>query len=147
MNISQEIKDRLLAGVEKQREPTRAWKPDEGDRLVGQVVRRSRESTDRGGEVDVLYIQTEDDDAVPIWCGCRMLKDLVRDKNPQPGDYIVIVYFGERETRDGRNYKHYGMTVIRPGSPVTTDAARVTPVAVNGGSTEGLGITDADVPF
>ncbi len=70
-----------------------------------------------------------------------------RDKNPQPGDYLVIVYFGERETRDGRKYKHYGMTVIRPGSPVTTDAARVTPVAVNGGSTESLGVSDADVPF
>ena len=147
MKIPQEIQDRLTTDVEKQRDPVRAWKPDEGDQLVGTIVRRNRESTDRGDEVDVLHISTEEDETVPVWCSSKVLADLVRQKDPQTGDYCKIEYFGLGETRAGREFKRFGMSVIRPGGKRSTvpDPAPAAVVAANGA--EDLGVTDNDVPF
>ena len=146
--IAQNERDQLQAEIERQRAPTRAWKPDEGDQLVGTIVRRNRESTDRGDEVEVLHISTEEGEKVPVWCSSKVLADLVREKNPQTGDLCMIEYFGTGETRAGREFKRFGMSLVRAGGKASTvpEPVPAAVVAANGKAEE-LGITDDDVPF
>ena len=92
-------------------------------------------------------ITSEDGETVPVWCSSKILAERLEEKKPRPGDFIVITFFGECESRQGRSYKRFGLEVVRPdGDPDSSKSNTPAVVAANG-SSESLGVTNDDVPF
>ena len=143
--IPQAVRDQLLADIE--REPTR-WPQEPGDRIVGTLIDRSLQDTNRGDSVEVLRI--EDKEGVEeIWCSPKVLKRLVREKDPRVGDYVAVKYLGEAESRNGFSYKRFNLPVIPPNRAGSgSESGGGAPVAPAISSSEqSLGVSDADLPF
>ena len=102
----------LAAEIELQDEKSEAttWKPDEGDELVGTLIDAAKVHGKYGIQ-KVLTIRDDDDQVWTVWCGPKVLDNLLSDKKPKVGAGIMFKYGGKQESKSGGNaYHSYYMT-------------------------------------
>lgn len=91
------------------------WDPEEeGEQLQGVVTARRDNPWAEEGEEDpkqMLWVQTEGQE----WSTRvhTILSNLIKEQDVHVGDYVRIVYQGERTTDGGRNAKNYQLAVVR----------------------------------
>lgn len=93
-------------------DPPSRWHPEEGDRLIGEVV-KVEDKPAFGTTAPVLFVLV-DDAYRTLRCGGVVLRGALQDLDPQPGEQIAVKYEGKRKTVDGtREYALYRMAVRR----------------------------------
>jgi hypothetical protein len=114
------------------REFAEAWRPDPGDKLVGEIV----ELGARAGYNDELYpiVTVRQDDGVELAFHAfhTVARNELAKLHPQVGQRLAVRYEGEKQGADGRSkYHHY--RIATDAVPVFSwgafgDAADVTEV-------------------
>lgn len=124
---------------EQLRPPAAAWRPEPGDRLIGEIVdldtRTSRYNDEPYPVVTVRDEATGSDVAFHAFhtVARRDLEAL----QPRVGQRIGIAYFGEKQSRDGDPYHSYTIRVDDSvPAPFAGDSSPVAPES-----------DDDDVPF
>jgi hypothetical protein len=88
------------------REFAEAWRPDPGDKLVGEIV----ELGARAGYDDELYpiVTIRQDNGVELAAHCfhTVLRNELAKLKPQVGQRIAVKYEGEVATANGRSRYH-----------------------------------------
>lgn len=99
-----------------------AWEPEEGDTLVGTLVRRSTRNGDYGA-YEILTIEAngdrstvggesvEDETPLAVHAYHTVLAQEVEEQDPTPGNLVAIRFNGVAESESGREYKSYAMKV------------------------------------
>lgn len=105
-----------------------AWRPQEGDVLVGRIDAYDVGHTQYGPVRTVLLTQ-DDGERVSLWLSSTVLLNLFEQHKPKPGGRIGLKYLGKDADK---GYHRYRLVVDRP------DAADFTPLG---------GETDEAVPF
>lgn len=87
-----------------------AWRPQEGETLVGTI---RRYSTGQGtyGPVRTAIIQRDDGSKVSLWISSTVLLALFQRENPRVGERIGVRYLGKHETK---GYRKWSLIVDRP---------------------------------
>lgn len=119
-----------------------SWKPkhDSPQQIVGTILERKTVTRDDGTEVEILKVETKDDQRWLVWVSPKMLRDCVRRDDPQPGDTWGIEYQGSKPVGPGRNMDLYG-SFIKPGKA----AKKSTPDVTSGPKDSNF--VDEDDPF
>jgi hypothetical protein len=95
------VEDRL------DRQPT-AWRPDEGDRLIGTVVEVGERESNYGGTYPIVVVENDAGTEVVVHAHHVVLRDELAQQRPRRGDRIGIRYLG----RDAdRGYERYRVVV------------------------------------
>jgi len=85
------------------------WRPENpGDYIFGRIVRIEERESKFGGTFPLLIIETEDGTEYAVFCNKISLRNAIESLEPKEGDYILILYKGER----GR-MKLFGVSVRR----------------------------------
>jgi hypothetical protein len=121
--------DRLKSEVEY----PEAWKPEEGESLVGVAVRWEEVTLDRDGlerrTCDVLTLRTEDGIERSVWTWHFVLRDELVGK-VEPGDFVAINYRGRKAKQKGDgDYAAYRVAIVKTEN------------------TGGGGVPEDDIPF
>jgi hypothetical protein len=120
--------DRLKSEVEY----PEAWKPEEGESLVGVAVRWEEVTLDRDGDeprtCDVLTLRTEGGIERSVGTWHFVLRNELVDK-VEPGDFVAINYRGRKMKQKGDgDYAAYR-------------------VAIEKGQNTGSSVPEDDIPF
>ncbi|MGH7540178.1 MAG: hypothetical protein ACRELC_04175 [Gemmatimonadota bacterium] len=95
------VEDRL------DRVPT-AWRPDEGDRLIGTVVEVGERESRYGGTYPLVVVATDAGEELVVHAYHTVLMDELSQQRPRRGDRIGMAYLG----RDAeRGYERYRVVV------------------------------------
>jgi hypothetical protein len=101
----------LAQELDRDQEFPVAWKPREGDQIIGTIERYSTGTSSLTGDpVNICWIQTEDGDRYSIWLNNAVLISKFKDKQPKPGETIGVRYLGKHPTK---NYKMFRLVVDR----------------------------------
>lgn len=88
------------------------WTPEEGDELLGILVRID----ERAGRDDKPYrvatLRQEDDSLIAVSL-TKMIEDKFDEHHAKPGDGIRLTFHGMKKSRGGFTFKDYGVVVIR----------------------------------
>jgi hypothetical protein len=137
---------------EKDFEFAPAWRPRQGDILEGKVLERSSRVTDYG-EYPILTLEGEGgriqggelvSGEIAVHGVHTALKNQIEDKNPQPGDYVGILFQGKIERVDAEDFFGYRMRVERDNKPEPPEGAWGAP---GPSAPSGDGDDADDVPF
>jgi hypothetical protein len=91
-----------------------AWKPQEGEILVGTILQYDTgEST--FGPVHTCIIETEEGERLSLWLSSTVLLSQFRRYRPKIGERIGIKYQGKDQAK---GYHRYRLVVDRPGEEV-----------------------------
>lgn len=107
----------LLGEVEE--DDSEGWVPEEaGEGLQGVVFKRSTVMSEDFGqgkqECPVVHLEDADGDKWRVIGYSTVLRRLIEDDDPQPGDTWAVKYFGKRKQRKGTNeYHNFGSAVRR----------------------------------
>lgn len=92
------------------------WDPeDEGEQLQGIVKDRRDDPWAEDHEDEpkqMVHVETEDDEEYSTRLH-KVLSNLIKDLNIQPGDYVRIEYTGTTSTNSGHMANDYKMGVVR----------------------------------
>ena len=100
--VKMEVFDEIEKELEKA-QPTRPnWEPEEGDTLVGVVVRIDHIKTEKINN-DLMVIKPSDGNEVTVWKS-QLLKELF--ENAKLGDNVGLKYLGKLKSDAGRTYKN-----------------------------------------
>lgn len=100
---------------EKTGEYADAWRPEQGDDVVGDVIRV--DAHDGGhGEYSIVTLATEKGE-VAIHAFKTVLRSKFEEREPKPGDLIAVKYLGSRESSAGRTYDDYTVVWEDASSP------------------------------
>jgi len=127
------IKKKLLEEADKSSPPEfpPLWAPQkEGDYIFG-IIRDIRTPNTRFGPRTIVEIETENGERRSVWISHATLKRQWNAKNPEVGDYILILYKGAKKTSTGKvQYHMYGLSVEKAKAPtpaVTEEKPEVKP--------------------
>jgi hypothetical protein len=105
--------DRYTALAAKVEYPE-AWKPSEGDTLVGEAIGWETVAIDREGEeraCEVLTLRTQDGSERSIWCWHAVLRRELVGK-VEAGDFVALHYNGRRKKQSGEgDYASYRVAI------------------------------------
>src|SRR5262245_31938344 len=107
-----DLRERLRAKARASTKPPDWVAEKEGDELLGTLVDEVVRST-LHGEARVLMLETDDGKRVGLPLYHAMLRRLVEDQGPQPGDVLYVEYLGERVGKNGNAFKTYSLAVER----------------------------------
>lgn len=113
--------DDLLGEVEE--DDSEGWVPEkEGEGLQGICLKRSTVMSEDFGqgkqECPVVHLEDQNGDRWRVIGYSTVLRRLIEDDDPQPGDLWAVKYFGKRKQRKGSNeYHNYGSAVRRGVRP------------------------------
>jgi hypothetical protein len=80
-----------------------AWTPEEPDGIQGRVVSRSTTKSDHhDNPVPVVTIETSDGATVRIVGFRSVLSREITEKDPQPGDFFAVKYFGRKLKKNAK---------------------------------------------
>lgn len=103
-------------------EPPVRWRPEEGDRVQGELVKIDERVAFKvkAPTLFILMPPSPDDvhehEYVVVRAGGVVLRGAVKDLDPQPGDEVAIKYEGKRPTQSGeREYAYHRMAARTPG--------------------------------
>jgi hypothetical protein len=85
------------------------WKPEPGDKLVGEVVELD-ERTNEYGTYPVVTVRTDDGEELAFHAFRTVAKNELAKQRPEVGDRIGIKYVGKPE---GKDYELYRVKVER----------------------------------
>lgn len=90
----------------------KGWRPQPGEKLIGQVVNIETAGEDSPfGSYPLLTILKPDGDLIRVHCFHTVLKNEIRRKNVVPGTRLGIKYDGRREGRDFGSFEAYTVVV------------------------------------
>jgi hypothetical protein len=99
-------------GALLEHDPPQRWHPEEGDRLVGEVV-KVEDKPAFGTTAPVLFVMVEDSYRT-LRCGGVVLRGALQALKLKPGEQVLVKYEGKKKTVDGtREYAMYRMAVRR----------------------------------
>ena len=135
------------------REFAEAWRPDPGDKLVGEIV----ELGQRSGYDDELYpiVTVRQDDGVELAAHCfhTVLRNELAKLRPQVGQRVAIRYDGQKDPGGGRS-RYHSYRVATDSVPAFSWGAfgadgdpGVTDVASDIPSDFAAAPSDTDIPF
>jgi hypothetical protein len=107
------------------------WSPEPGEILTGRLLYYSEGVTSIGERRIAVVERHPDGEVVSVWLMKSVLISEFDRLNPQPGDGVVVKYFGERQPKNpnGRPYHLYRLWVSR-AQPVA-DPSTPSPVAAS----------------
>ena len=82
-----------------------AWRPSEGDSVIGEVIRTDRRDGGHGTYL-IVTLQT-DQGEIAIHAFHEVLKREFEERAPQIGELIAVKYLGEKQGRAGNRYHAY----------------------------------------
>lgn len=94
-----------------------SWKPQPGDKIVGEVLRYDQAGSQYGPcWLVVLKIAANGDhgDLAAVWLSHKVLLERFRALRPKPGERVAIKRLTDGEGSHG-NYARYAVIVDRPG--------------------------------
>ena len=102
-----------------------AWKPNEGDTLVGEAVGWETVTIDKDGEeraCEVLRLRIQDGTEHSVWCWHAVLRRELIGK-VEPGDFVALHYNGRRKKLSGDgDYASYRVAIDKlPESDIEVD--------------------------
>jgi hypothetical protein len=95
------------------------WKPEVGDKLVGEVIGVEQRNGEYGS-YPIVVVMTEDGSEFAFHGFHTVAKNELAKQRPEVGDKIAIKYFGR--TEDDRGYERYRILVDKPQEAVDWDA-------------------------
>jgi hypothetical protein len=101
---------------------TETWKPEEGDRLVGQLISVQEINLEHGAK-RLMKIRSEQHQMVMgVWFSASIASKF-DEWNPQIGERVGLFFHGMTTTKSGRPFKKFSFKVDRPaGVPSPQDA-------------------------
>jgi hypothetical protein len=116
--------DRYTALAAKVEYPE-AWKPKEGDILVGEAIGWETVAIDRDGEeraCEVLRLRIQDGTEHSVWCWHAVLRRELIGK-VEPGDFVALHHNGPRKKQSGDgDYAAYRVAIDKlPESDIRAD--------------------------
>ena len=90
------------------------WRPQEGETLVGTILRYSSGQT-QYGPCRTAILQRADGKRVSLWLSSVVLLSLFEREKPRPGEKVGLRYLGKHPTK---NYKRFALVVDRPEAPL-----------------------------
>jgi hypothetical protein len=91
-----------------------SWKPQPGDRLIGEIVRRDEVDT-QYGSCGVLEIDDQQNGVTTVFCGSTILQRVYADV--ELGNVLDLTYEGEKTSeKTGRTFKSY-VAEVDDGKP------------------------------
>jgi hypothetical protein len=101
-----------------------SWRPQPGDVLVGEYVRRDTgTSSYDGSTVPILVLRDEAGKEWGAWVFHTVLRQQLAAKRPRVGELVAIRYEGKRQGAGGSTYHCYRVAVEREGGEWTDDLA------------------------
>jgi hypothetical protein len=110
------IEDRLEADFAP------AWRPERGEKLVGEVVAIS-ERTGGYGSYPIVTLRRDDGGEVAIHAFHQVLAARLAEVQPKVGEHLGVKYEGEINGGE-RRYHSYRVVVDRPERPINWSAYR-----------------------
>jgi hypothetical protein len=101
------------------REYAQAWRPNPGDKLVGEVVELSQREG-LYGVYPIITVREDDGTERAVHAFHAVAAAELAKVRPQVGERIAIKYVGQEPTADGRSgsfYHRYRVAVDRPAAP------------------------------
>jgi hypothetical protein len=100
------LRQKASAKSEEQDEKTVTWRPEQGDELIGELVRGKHVSTARGKSTLIVVKERDTEEMYTVWCSSKMLADWIWDDAPAQGSTIYIKFDGKRPTRNDPSIKY-----------------------------------------
>ena len=97
-----------------------AWRPEPGDRLIGEVVSISERAAGYGA-YPIVTVQPEEGEPLAIHAFRTVLASKLAEAGPKIGETVGVEYLGEVTTGD-RPYHAYKVAVDRPEKGVDWSA-------------------------
>jgi len=85
------------------------WRPEVGDVLAGEIVRRQKFKHQQYGEQVALILDTEKGEISVVLN--KFLMEELRNQKAERGNLVAIVYHGKRQNKHNGTYNHYAMFV------------------------------------
>lgn len=120
------------------------WKPEPGDKLVGQVVALNDRHSDYGDDYPVLTVQNADGIYV-FHAFHTVARNGILDAQLQPGDQVGIKYKGTGTTGAGNEFHNYA--VVAGERAPRGQAAPVAVEPTGGGGGGGSDMHPDEEPF
>lgn len=124
------LEDRLNA------EPAKGWKPEAGDRVIGEIVSISQAPGTDWGPYPLIEVETDDGEAVAVHAFHTVLRTEIERLAPSEGDRIGIKFLGKKQ---GSKQEYEGYTVVlerktprTADTPVMSAAPAAASVPTNG---------------
>lgn len=110
-----------------------AWKPDPGDKLIGEIVMLN-EREGIYGVYPVLTVRQDDGTELAFHAFHSVAASALAEQRPQVGERIGVAYKGEKTTQDGKKYHHYAVAKDGPAPVFDWGKHRDGDVATDSGS-------------
>lgn len=81
----------------------KAWIPQPGDTLMGEIVRKKEKVQTTKGLNDLMVVKTEGGEDITVWYSTT-LKELFAQA--RVGDKVGLKYVGMEQSKAGRDYKN-----------------------------------------
>lgn len=95
-------------------EPPVRWRPEPAERVCGELVRLV-DKTSFGQNAPTMYLLTADGRYVTVRASGVVLRKMVQELKPKPGEEIALKYEGLKVSAAGHPYALYRMAVRRAG--------------------------------
>jgi hypothetical protein len=124
-----------MAAFDKQvdREYAEAWRPEAGDKLVGEVVELGQREG-AFGTYPIVTVRRDDGTEAALHAFHTVAANELAKAAPQVGERIAIKYVGQKETESGQAYHAYRVATDRAGR------------AFNWGGFSDVGEVGSDIP-
>lgn len=90
-----------------------AWRPEAGEKLVGEVTALDKRTGYGGHEYAVLTVRAEDGQEWSVHAFHSVLANELREAKPKVGERIGVKYLGQREGAGGSSYHAYRVLIDR----------------------------------
>ena len=91
-----------------------AWKPEEGDYLMGTVMNKFEATGEYGTSQALIVSEHGTDVEYTVYCSPTVLAKQIERAAPVIGDAIAIKYLGtQKNPKNDREYKNFQTKVIR----------------------------------
>jgi hypothetical protein len=87
-----------------------AWRPREGETLIGRIVRYSTGQS-AYGPVHTCIVERADGSRVSLWLSSTVLLSLFQQQRPKVGEQIGLKYCGKHPEK---GYRRFHLVVDRP---------------------------------
>lgn len=97
---------------------------NEGDQIVGEILRVAKHTFEDGKVAPLLVIRTDDGTERTLTAGQVQLATKLAELRPGVGDRIAIVYTRSEKRQGGKTLKHFEVEV-KAGTPSVSEPAGV----------------------
>ena len=96
-------------------EPPTRWRPEPGEKLVGELVRVA-DKVSFGQPAPTLYVLVEGERYLTVRASGVVLRGALGELKPAVGEQVAFKFEGFRESAEGRRYALWRFAVKRAGS-------------------------------